>query len=232
MYCEKCGNQCYPGNAFCSNCGARIGCDENEPVTQNLVEYVDSTELMNCVRAFVDKHKSNRIFMAGDESFDRKYQSFRKSILLQVGRAVGQEDMELEDGIRWFAGDKIRSVLIQKRDAVALFDNTKVGLFGNIAKKDCEYGVLITTKGIVTLSGVSDMTGYLSWKGFLAGNQSGENGYPSDFSAVTIFDSDQDPGVYPRGDSRALNLSYFKISHESVRKFVNDLRAIVGRCSG
>lgn len=126
---------------------------------------VDTSALWGAVKNFKQETKTDRVFFREDSAFAMKCEGFFKAAASLIkerdGDALTVVDKSLYNGnespVEW---------TIRKEDVLAILDNTKVGLFGNILKKECEKGLLVTTKGLFALNvfdGTPTKSGFLSW---------------------------------------------------------------------
>ena len=190
---------------------------------------INPEKLKQVVQKFKEAHKCNRVFLSGEETFDQKYHSFRLSFLSQCGGVEEHGVLPIEDDIVWEEGSAPSRVEIQKDDVIAVFDNTRIGWFGNVLKSDCEFGALITTKGIVTLNphgeGCPSTSGIVSWRTLLIGNQSGIE-YCSG-ADIYLYTNSDDSDAYPRGRAKALHFDQSKLEENDLYAFIRQIKSIL-----
>ena len=195
---------------------------------------VNVDAIKTAIGAFRKEHKCKRVFLPDDEGFAQKYFSFRRSALSRFGGEEAGEALSLKDDILWSEGDKPKTVEISKSDVIAVFDNTKIGFFGNVAKSECDLGALVTTKGFVTLNdhteGLPDPSGFLAWRAFLVGNQAGLE-YGVGANVYLYTDSDEKDG-YPKGPGKAFHFGQSKLEDSDLYPLLRELKAIVKRTLG
>lgn len=190
---------------------------------------MNTEEIKNAIAAFRKEHKCKRVFLSDDDCFAQKYYSFRLAALERFGGDESGDILPLKDEVLWSKDDKPKPVEICKADVIAIFDNTKIGFFGNISNCECEYGALITTKGIVTLNahaeGFPDTSGFVSWRAFIVGNQSGIE--YCEGANVYLYTDSEENDCYPKGPETAFHFWQSKLRDLDLYPLFRKMRSIL-----
>ena len=161
---------------------------------------INADELRAVTKKFERRMNSGRVFFPGDEAFTMKCETLLKTAASVVdGLSVAGRSFTATDKTLYKEGDRPKVVSVDESDIVALFDNTKKGLFGGITKMACTLGVLVTTKGILTCNlwkGRMNCSGFVTWHSIALAKE-----FDRSFeTGVEIFPfSDRKDGPYPRG---------------------------------
>ena len=129
---------------------------------------INADEVRDVVKKFERQTKSGRVFFPGDEPFAMKCETLLKNAAPDIeGLSVSGTSFTATDNTLYAEGDKPKIVSVDAGDIIAVLDNTKKGLFGNLAKKECLLGALVTTKGILTFCKADGKnsygSGFVTW---------------------------------------------------------------------
>lgn len=173
-------------------------------------EQVDLDEVRGAVTTFVKKSDKTRVFLPQDPAFLTKLSDFIASAC-GCGVCTGSgESFTVVDNIIHASGESPKGYSLTSGDVIALLDNTKLGLFGNILKSRCQEGVLITTEGILALNvyeGKALYSGFVSWYTLANGNTA-THGVIGGARLVRPYSVKT--GKYPAGERVSAVVSRFK----------------------
>ena len=186
----------------------------------------DRAQLVKAANQFEEYAKTGRVFLASDVLFKHKYETFLTAAKTLIVKSDG-DSIVVSDKTILKAGDKPKDITLTYDDAVAILDDSKVGLFGNIKKCDCTSGLLLTTKGVLTYNnydGKVKYSGFISWDSFMAGSPLKMAGI---VGGVNIFRAKNNT-VFPNGPWIGFVFGRTKKSNitEFLEQFVRNLRFI------
>lgn len=129
---------------------------------------ISADEVRDVVRRFERQLKSGRVFFPGDAPFAMKCETLLKSAEPDIeGLSVSGRSFTATDKTLYSEGDTPKVVSVGEDDIIALLDNTKKGLFGSLANKECSLGTIVTTKGVLTYHKVDGKdtcgSGFATW---------------------------------------------------------------------
>ena len=144
-------------------------CGDNFPgMNEYSTVQINVDEIRAVVKKLESQLKSGRVFLPEDAPFKMKCGTLLKNAssgladLSVSGMSFTAKDMTI-----YAEGDQPKEVTVTEDDFIALLDNTKKGLFGNLAKKECAEGALVTKKGILSyLIGDNKLphrSGFVTW---------------------------------------------------------------------
>lgn len=164
---------------------------------------INADEVRAVVKKFERQLKSGRVFFPEDASFAMKCETLLKNAAPDIeGLSVSGRSFTATDKTLYAEDDKPKVVSVDEGDIIAVLDNTKKGLFGSLAKKECVFGTLVTTKGILNYhktDGKTRGSGFVTWPSIAA---SPTNPYPS------ILFRDRSDFDFPCGSMVLLNFHY------------------------
>lgn len=165
---------------------------------------IKADEVRAVVKKFERRLKSGRVFFPEDAAFAMKCETFLKNAASGIeGLSVSGKSFTATDRTLYAESDQPKVVSVDEGDIIALFDNTKKGLFGNFAKKECSLGALVTTKGILTCNlrdGKLNASGFVTWPSIAVGKTD------SDFVEAMLFLRQMRKGVFPYGPCVSISL--------------------------
>ena len=193
---------------------------------------VDLEAIKNVIKEFERDAKTKRVFFPEDAVFTFKYEGLIKAAAPIIKEKTSDGVVVVDNSIH-VKGDAPVDYGFGKGDVLAILDNTKVGFFGNILKKECEAGAMITSKGILCYNvrdGKPRFSGFVSWTtvanctSFLAG---GFN------MGVTLFE-ERSSKKERKGPKIALIFenAESKILQKNLDKMIRHLKFIVKGCEG
>jgi hypothetical protein len=129
----------------CKYCGSEFsGMNKFSEIT------ISADEVRSVVKNFERRLKSGRVLFPGDAPFLMKCETLLKNAASDIeGLTVSSRSFTAIDKTLYAEEDQPKVISVMESDIIALFDNTKKGLFGGLEKKECTLGALITTKGIL-----------------------------------------------------------------------------------
>lgn len=193
---------------------------------------VDLEAIRNVVKAFEKEAKTKRVFFPEDAVFAFKYDGLIKSAASVIKEKTSDGVVVVDNSIH-VKGDVPVSYGFGQGDVLAIFDNTKVGFFGNILKKECVAGAMITSKGILCYNvrdGQPRFSGFVSWTTVANCTSFAAGGFNM---GVTLFEkrtSKKDRTgpkialIFENAESKTLQ--------RSLDKMVRHLKFIVKGCEG
>ena len=129
---------------------------------------INADEVRDVVKKLEHQLKSGRVFFPGDAPFGMKCETLLKNAAAGIADlSVSGMSFTAKDMTIYAEDDQPKEVTVNKEDFIALLDNTKKGLFGSLAKKECAEGTLVTKKGILTYQVGDDKvphrSGFVTW---------------------------------------------------------------------
>ena len=128
---------------------------------------INADEVRAVVKKFERQLKSGRVFFPGDAPFAMKCETLLKNAAPDIeGLSVSGRSFTATDKTLYAESDTPKTVAVDESDIIAVLDDTKKGLFGNLAKKECVFGTLVTTKGILNYhktDGKTRGSGFVTW---------------------------------------------------------------------
>ena len=197
-------------------------------------------EIRKVIHEFEKSAKTGRAFFPEDAAFDFKCSSYLKTLARMPFAEASDDGVSVTDKSTYPERPNPATCTITKSDVLAVLDNTKAGFlgFGNILKKECQAGMLVTTKGIVVINIFDNkpkMSGFLEW---LTVANCSPFGCDNGNFAVDIFASWSGTTANgPYAQKGPLLMFYFqhaptkKISRH-LDKMMNHLKFIVKGCEG
>lgn len=161
---------------------------------------INADEVRAVVKKFERQLKSGRVFFPKDAPFAMKCETLLKNAAPDIeGLSVSGRSFTATDKTLYAEGDTPKTVSVDESDIIAVLDNTKKSLFGNLLKKECTLGALVTTKGMLTYNkydGELRCSGFVTWPSIAVAPRMGgtfENGI------VFYQGANKKNGPYPRG---------------------------------
>lgn len=140
---------------------------------------INADEIRDVVKKFDRQTETGRVFFPGDEPFAMKCETLLNNAASEVDwLSVSEMSFSATDKVLYSKDDQPKVVSVGESDIIALIDNTKKGLFGNLAKKACAEGSIITTKGVLAyrLREGKLVNGFATWR-TIAVSCDGGNGW-------------------------------------------------------
>ena len=193
---------------------------------------VDLEAIKNVVKEFESVAKTKRVFFPEDAVFAFKYDGLIKAATPIIKEKTNDSVVVVDNSIH-VKGDVPVSYGFGKGDVLAIFDNTKVGFFGNILKKECVAGAMITSKGILCYNvrdGQPRFSGFVSWATVANCTSFAAGGFNM---GVTLFEK-RTSKKERKGPKIALIFenAESKILQKNLDKMIRHLKFIVKGCDG
>lgn len=200
------------------HCGSEFpGMNEFTVVT------INADEVCSVVKKFEGQLKTGRVFFREDAPFAMKCESLLKNAVSDIaGLSVNGRSFTAIDNTLYAEGDKPKVVVVEERDIIAVFDNTKKGLFGGLEKKECTLGALVTTKGILGYNkydGELKGTGFVSWPSVAVAPRLGDT-LEKGIDVFPFSERARDP--YPKG--KRVSIFLWNMSDKNLERCFDELR--------
>ena len=185
---------------------------------------INAEEVRDVVKKLECQLKYGRVFFPEDAPCGMKCETLLKNAAAGIADlSVSGTSFTAKDMTLYAEDDKPKEVTVAEEDFIALLDSTKKGLFGNLAKKECAEGALVTKKGILTYQVGDDKkphrSGFVTWPSIAV---SPDRGY-----STALF-YDRSSYKFPRGRPVWLYLLYVstKGCEDMLHEFVMHLTYI------
>lgn len=200
------------------HCGSEFtGLNEFSGVT------INADEVRAVVKKFERQLKSGRVFFSGDAPFAMKCETLLKNAAHDIeGLSVSGRSFTATDKTLYAEGDNPKTVTVDESDIIAALDNTKKGLFGGLAKKECALGSLVTTKGILSYNkydGELKGAGFVSWPSIAVSPRLGDT-LEKGIDVFPFSDGKRDP--FPKGPRVSIFL--WNMSDKKLQRCFDELR--------
>ena len=206
----------------CKYCGSEFsGMNKFSEIT------ISVDEVRSVVKNFERRLKSGRVLFPGDTPFLMKCETLLKNAASDIeGLTVSGRSFTAIDKTLYAEEDQPKVISVMESDIIALFDNTKKGLFGGLEKKECTLGALITTKGILGYNkydGDLKGAGFLTWPSIAVAPRCGDT-LDKGIDLFPFSDRKRDP--YPKGPRVSVFL--WNMSHKKLNRCFDELRIHLG----
>lgn len=186
---------------------------------------IRADEVRAVITKFERRTKSGRVFFPEDAVFAMKCQTLLKTAAAGI-EGVSASDMSFTatDQTIHAKGDQPKVVSVEEGDFIALFDNTKNGLFGNLAKKPCSLGTLVTTKGFLACNlfdGKSHASGFVTWPSIAVAKHA-----DAFESGAVLFQRENNKNVFPHGPR--VSLCLWNASAKTLESCFDEMRLHFG----
>ena len=184
---------------------------------------IRADEVRAVVKKFERKLKSGRVFFPEDAAFAMKYETLLKNAASGIqGLSVSGKSFTAVDRTTYSESDQPKSVAVDEGDIIAIFDNTKKGLFGNFAKKECAIGALVTTKGVLTYNvtdGTVKSSGFVTWPTIAVAPKCGST-FETGIELFPMANKKNSP--YPRGPR--VSLCFWNAAAKALEDCLDEMR--------
>ena len=140
---------------------------------------VNVDEVRDALKKFERNLKAGRVFFPGDAPFAMKCETLLKNAAHDIeGLSASGRSFTATDKTLYTEDDQPKMVSVDEDDVIAVLDDTKKGLFGSLAKKECSCGTIVTTKGILVYRKGDDGntwgSGFVTWPSIAVSPECGQ----------------------------------------------------------
>lgn len=184
---------------------------------------IRADEVRDVVKKFERRLKSGRVFFPEDAAFAMKCETLLKNAATGIeGLSVSGKSFTAVDRTVYTESAQPRSVSVDEGDIIAIFDNTKKGLFGNFLKKECSIGALVTAKGVLAynvIDGTVKSSGFVTWPTIAVAPKCGST-FETGIELFPMANKKNSP--YPRGPR--VSLCFWNAAAKALESCLDEMR--------